>query len=165
MHDHNDHTGLIISTIITGGMFVAAFNNGVGLAVGIGLSGTSLLLSVATAITRKSTKTFTVKQEKHDSIKVLAQSKLDSIANIISQAMQDEDISNIEFQKVLQEREKYRRLKAEISKQTRTKIKEITNEQREELLEKGRKCDLWFTKTINQPLKFVFIVSRINLRI
>ena len=31
-------------------------------------------------------------QEKHDAIKLLAQIKLDSIANIISQAMQDGDL-------------------------------------------------------------------------
>ena len=86
-------TGLITSTVITGGISIAAFANGVGLPVGIALSGTSLLLSLATAITRKSFKIFTVKQEKHDAIKLLAQSKLDSIANIISQAMQDGDIS------------------------------------------------------------------------
>ena len=65
----------------------AAFATYVGLPVGIALSGTSLLLSLATAITRKSFKIFTVKQEKHDAIKLLVQSKLDSIANIISQAM------------------------------------------------------------------------------
>ena len=80
-------TGLITSTVITGGISIAAFANGVGLPVGIALSGTSLLLSLATAITRKSFKIFTVKQEKHDVIKLLAQSKLDSITNIISQAM------------------------------------------------------------------------------
>ena len=61
-------TGLITSTVITGEISIAAFTSGVGLPVGIGLSGTSLLLSVATVITRKSTKTFTVMQEKHDSI-------------------------------------------------------------------------------------------------
>ena len=55
----------------------------------------------------------TVKQEKHDSIKLLAQRKLDSIANIISQSMQDRDISPTEFRKVLQEVEKYRKLKAD----------------------------------------------------
>ena len=58
-------------------------------------------------ITRKFFETFTMKQEKHDAIKLLAQSKLDSIADIISLAMQDEDISFIEFHKVLQEVEKY----------------------------------------------------------
>ena len=42
-------------------------------------------------------------QEKHDTIKLLAQSKLDSIANTISQAMQDGDIFPTEFHKVLQE--------------------------------------------------------------
>ena len=86
-------TGLIISTVITGGISIAAFASGVGLPVGIALSGASLLLSLATAITRKSFKIFTVKQEKYNAIKVLVQSKLDSITNNISQAMQDGDIS------------------------------------------------------------------------
>ena len=93
--------GLITSTVITGGISIAALASGVGLPVGIALGGISLILSLATAITRKSFKIFTVKQEKHDAIKLLAQSKLDSIANIISQTMQDGDISPNEFHKVL----------------------------------------------------------------
>ena len=67
------NTGLITSTVITGGISVAAFTSGVGLPVGITLSGTSLLLSLASVITRKSFKTFPVKQGKHAAIKVLAQ--------------------------------------------------------------------------------------------
>ena len=114
-------TCLITSTVITGGVSIAAFASGVGLPVGIALSGTSLLFSLATAITRKSFKIFTVKQEKHDAIKMLAQRKLDSIADVISQAMQDEDISSIEFYKVLQEVQKYRKLKTDIRKQAKTK--------------------------------------------
>ena len=54
-------TGLITSTVITGGISIAAFANDVALPVGIALSGTSLNLSLATAITRKSFKIFTVK--------------------------------------------------------------------------------------------------------
>ena len=134
-------TGLITSTVITGGISIAAFASGVGLPVGIALSGTSLLLSLATAITRKSFKIFTVKQEKHDAIKLLAQSKLYSIANIISQAMQDGDISPTEFHKVLQEVEKYRKLKADIRNQAKAKVKEITKGQWGEILEQGRKED------------------------
>ena len=53
-------TGVITSTVITGGIFIAAFASGVGLPVGIVLSGTSLILSLATAISRKSFKIFTV---------------------------------------------------------------------------------------------------------
>ena len=114
-------TGLITSTVITGGISNAAFASGVGLPVGIALSGTILILSLPTVITRKSFKTFTVKQEKHDAIKLLSQSKLGSIPNIISQAMQDGHISSIKFHKVLQEVEKYRKLKADIKNQGKTK--------------------------------------------
>ena len=122
-------TGLIISTVITGGISIAAFPSGVGLPVGAALGGTSLLLSLATIITRKSFKTFTVKQEKHNSIKLLAQSKLDSIANIILQALQDRDTSPTEFHKVLQEVEKYCKLKADIRNHAKANIKQITKEQ------------------------------------
>ena len=122
-------TDLITSTVITGAISIATFASGVGLPVGIALSETSLLLSLATVITRKSFKTFTAKQEKHDPIKALAQSKLDSIANIISQAMQGRDISPSEFHKVLQEVEKYCKLTADIRNQAKTKVKQITKEQ------------------------------------
>ena len=133
------NTGLITSAVITGGISIAAFASGVCLAVGITLSGTSLLPSLATIITQKSFKTFTVKQEKHNGIKLLAQSKLDSIANIISQAMQDGDFSFIEFHNVLQKVEEYRKLKADIRNQAKAKVKEITKEQGEKILEQGRK--------------------------
>ena len=121
-------TGLITSTLITGGVSIAAFARGADLPVGITLSGTSLLLSLATVITRKSFKTFTIKQEKHDAIKLLAQSKFDSMTEIISQAMQDRDISSIEFHKVLQEVEKYRKLKSNIRNQAKAKVKQIAKE-------------------------------------
>ena len=120
--------------MIFGGISIAAFASGVGLPVGIALSGLSLLPSLATVITRKSFKTFTVKQEKHNAIKLLAQSKLYSMVNIISQEMQDGDISSIEFHEVLQEVEKYRKLKADIRDQAKAKVKQITREQREKLL-------------------------------
>ena len=133
-------TGLITSTVITGAISIEAFASGVGLSLlGIALSGTSLLLFLATAITRKSFKIFTVKQEKHNAVKLLAQTKLDSISNIILKAMQDGDISPTEFHKVMQEVEKYRKLKAAIRNQTKAKVKEITKEQQEEILEQGRK--------------------------
>ena len=76
--------GLITSTMITGGISIAAFASGVGLSVGIALSLTSLLLSLATILTQKSFKIFIVEEKKHDSIKLLVQSKSDSTANIIS---------------------------------------------------------------------------------
>ena len=61
------------------------------------------------------------------------------MTKIISQAMQDGDISPTEFYKVLQEVKKYCKLKSDIRNQAKAKVKEITKEQREELLEQGRK--------------------------
>ena len=123
------NTNLITSTVITGGISIATFPSGVGLPVGITINRTNVLLSLATVITQKSFKTF----------KLLAQSKWDSIANIISQAMQDGDTSSIRFHKVLQDVEKYRKLQVDIRNQSKAKVKQITKEQREELLEKWRK--------------------------
>ena len=57
-------TGLITSTVITGRISIAAFTICVILPVGIALSGTSLLLSLATAITRKSLKSLYCKARK-----------------------------------------------------------------------------------------------------
>ena len=53
--------------------------------------------------------------------------------------MQDGDISPTEFRKVLQEVERYRRRKADIRNQAKAKVKQITKEQWEGLLEQGRK--------------------------
>ena len=48
-------------------------------------------------------------------------------------------MESIEFHKVLQEVEKYRKLKADIRNLAKAKVKQIMEEQREELLEQGRK--------------------------
>ena len=54
--------------------------------------------------------------------------------------MQDGDISPTEFHKVLQEVEKYPKLKVDIRNQAKAKItKQITKTQREELLKQGIK--------------------------
>ena len=67
------------------------------------------------------------------------------------QAVQDGDISIIEFHKVLQEVEKYRKLKADIKNQAKAKVRQITKEQREKLLEQGRKegKEVFLRKTAN----------------
>ena len=132
-------TGLITSTVITGRISITAFTSSVGLPVGIALGETGIFLSLTTAIMQKSFKILTVKQEKHDAIKLLAQSKIDSITNIISKAKLDGGISPTEFHKVLQEVKQYGKLKADIRNQAKAKVKGITKEQREEILEQGRK--------------------------
>ena len=53
--------------------------------------------------------------------------------------MQDGDISPTEFRKVLQEVKKYHKLKDDIKNQAKTKVEQITKEEREKLIEQERK--------------------------
>ena len=53
--------------------------------------------------------------------------------------MQGRDISPSEFHKVLQEVEKYCKLTADIRNQAKAKVKQITKEQWDPILEQGRK--------------------------
>ena len=132
-------TSLIKTTAITGGISIAAIASGIGLPVGISLSATSLLLSLATTIARKTMSIFKSKEKKNADIRLLAQSKLDSISESISQAIQDGKVSPTEFHKILQETENYHKLKADIRKQAKAKQAKLSKEQHEEILERGRK--------------------------
>ena len=53
--------------------------------------------------------------------------------------MQNGDISSTEFDNVLQELEKYLKIKANIRNQAKTKERQISQKQQEELLEQERK--------------------------
>ena len=86
-------TGLTTLAVIAGGASIPAFASGAGLPVGAALGWIGVVLALLTVATRKFSRSQTVKQGKSDVIMLLAQSKLDIIADIISQAMQDEDIS------------------------------------------------------------------------
>ena len=65
--------------------------------------------------------------------------------------MQDGDIFPTEFHKVLQEVEKYRKIKADIRNPPKARVKEITKEQGEQILEQGRKegKEYFFKKITN----------------
>ena len=58
--------------------------------------------------------------------------------------MQDGDISPTEFHKVLQEREKYRKLKADIRNRPKVNVKQIEKEQREEMSKNEKRAKKFF---------------------
>ena len=53
--------------------------------------------------------------------------------------MEDRDISPTEIYRILQKKEKYRKLKADINNQVMIKLKKIMEEQLEKILEQGAK--------------------------
>ena len=113
---------------IAGGTSISAFASGVGLLVGAALDAFGVFLSLLKIATRKLSRALTMKQGKHDAIMLLAKRKLGSITDIISQAMEYRDTSPTKFHKVLQEREKYRKIKADIINQTKAKVKQLQKE-------------------------------------
>ena len=131
-------TGLIITTVISGSTSIAAISSGVAIPIGIVLTGASLMLTIATTVTRKSLNSIRVKQKKHDQIILLAQTKLESIQDIISKALTDGNISDLEFERILSELERYRKLKQEVRNKAKKKSESITDEQREAILQQGR---------------------------
>ena len=81
---------------------------------------------------------FDSKAKKHDKIKTLAESKLDTIPVIVSKAVEDSHISHQEYQLILKEVKRYREMKEDICKRSEKTIDAITAEMHEEILKQGR---------------------------
>ena len=79
-----------------------------------------------------------VKQKKHEEIRLLAQTKLESIQDIISKALTDGRVSDLEFEQILSELERYRTLKQEVCHKAKKKTEAITDDQQEAILAQGR---------------------------
>ena len=74
------------------------------------------------------------KAEKHEKIKVIAETKLDTINGLISKALTDNKISDEEYTLTLSEVIKYRKMKEEVRSKTR---KSIDEEMRMSLINQG----------------------------
>lgn len=117
---------------------IATLTTGVGLPISIVLASTGLLLGIGSAVIHKTQKVFDSKAKKHDKIKTLAESKLDSISSLLSKAITDAHISHQEYQFILKEVASYRILKEQIRTKSKRVVDIITTEQRQEILRQGR---------------------------
>ena len=117
---------------------IATLTTGIGLPISIVLASTGLLLGIGSAIVHKTQKIFESKAKKHEKIKILAESKLDSISNLVSKAIENAHISHEEYQFILKEIEHYRTIKEQIRTKSKRITDTITAEQREAILAQGR---------------------------
>ena len=106
--------------------------------ISIVLFSTGLFLGLGSAVIHKTQKVFDSKAKKHDKIKTLAESKLDTISGIVSKAFEDSHISHQEYQLIFKEVERYRKMKEQIRTKSKKTTEAITAEQREEILKQGR---------------------------
>ena len=102
---------LIVLSPKSGGVSIISFASVIGAPAGIASASFTLVFSLATRIIKKVLEITRNKKKKHNKIVMLAKSKLNSIETLISQALIDLEISHEEFKKIVNEKEKYERMK------------------------------------------------------
>ena len=102
---------LAVLSARTGGMSIISFTSTIGVPVGIVSASFTLIVSITTGIIKKLLSALIKKKKKHDEILMLAKSKYNSIEALLSQALNDIDISHKEFFTILNEKDKYERMK------------------------------------------------------
>ena len=111
--DHIDKI-LVILSATTGGVSIISFISIIGAPVGIASARFTLVFSLATGIIKKLLSTMRKKKKKHDKILMLAKSKFNSIETLMSQALNDMDISHEDFITIFKEKDRHEKFKENI---------------------------------------------------
>ena len=123
---------------------------GVGIVASPALAGVATLCGLGSVGFAAASKRLERKVTKHEKIYTLAQAKRNSVNELVSQAIADKQISDVEFRIITREVEKYHKLKAAI----RSGVKAVTQTQGpdiEKLKEEIRKeVKKEFQKKVNQ---------------
>ena len=101
----------------------------------IAIEGVALFTGLLSIIGKYNVKKFTSKAEKHENIKTIASTKLDTITSHVSKALSNNKVSDEEFKLILEELEKYKVMKEEVRTKT---TKKIATETEEMLIERRR---------------------------
>ena len=102
---------LIILSATSGGVSIVSLISIAGVLVGITSASFTLIFSIAKGITKILLKITRNKKKKYDKILMLAESKLNSIEELISKALSDMEISHEEFIITLDEKYNYENMK------------------------------------------------------
>ena len=92
---------------------IISFTTVIGVHVGVATGSFTLIFSLTSGIIKK-VLSITRNKKKHDKIFVLAKSKQNSIETLVSQALMDMEINHEEFITILNEKEKYGKIKEDI---------------------------------------------------
>ena len=99
------------------------------------IEGVALFTGLLSVIGKYSIKKSTSKVDKHEKIKTIPSTKLDTIASHISKALNDNKVTDEEFQLIVDELEKYKVMKEDVRSKTKKKIGTKTEES---LIKRGR---------------------------
>ena len=130
-----DNVDTVLIAITLGGWAggVALLSTIVAAPIVIAIEGVSIFTGLLSIIGKYSVKKSTSKAEKHE--KMIASTKLNTIASHISKALSGNKVTDEEFRLILEELEKYKVMKEEVRSKTK---KKIAIETEESLIERGR---------------------------
>ena len=119
--DYLDKILIVLSATASG----VSIKNTIGKSVGIVSASFTLIFSLTTGIVKKLLNMTINKKKKHDQLLVLPESKFNSIETLIPQALGDLDISHEEFIIILNEKDKYERMKYNLISENESEKQEI----------------------------------------
>ena len=126
---------LVVSSMGLGVASIGVLSTMIAAPVAIAMEGVALGIGLLSVVGGQVNKKLTMKAEKHEKIKTLADAKLNTISDHISKALTDDRISVEEYSLILSELEKFSSMKEEI----RSKIKIGIDEQtKQSLINQGR---------------------------
>ena len=123
--DYIDKILIVLSATSSGVSSNISFTSIIGVPAGIASASFTLIFSITAGIIKKLLSTTIKKKKKYDQILMLAKSKYNSIEALISQALNDINISHKEFITILKEKDRYERMKENIKDKNEYKKQEI----------------------------------------
>ena len=105
---------LIILSATSRGISIISFTSVIGVPVGIASASFTFVFSLTTGIIKELLKITINKKKKHNKTVMLVKNKFNSIEGLIYQALIDLEISHEEFQTIVNEKEKYEKMKEDI---------------------------------------------------
>ena len=105
---------LIVLSATSGAISIISFTSVIGVPAGLESAPFNLVFSLTAGIIKKLLKVTRKKKKKHNKIFMFAKSKLNSIETVMSQALINLDISHEEFKTIVNEKEKYEKMKESI---------------------------------------------------
>lgn len=118
------NTALVLTAVGFGASGIAVFTTIFAAPIAPILGGIALTAAALILVSTHVNKKLSLKREKHEKIKTLAEAKLSTMNDLISKALNDGYISDGEFSLIISELKKFNDKKEEITKKIRTAIDE-----------------------------------------
>lgn len=149
----NIHSAVSLGTIATSATGLGLIISGIGAPAGIALASVSVGCGIGSLLSDFILRKVNKKLQKHTAISQLANSKITSIQKLISTALEDGNISDSDFKKIVDDYENYQSQKQSIQSKMRSGPSDI-NSLKNRFLEEGKKLGMEeATKKLNSLLR------------